>query len=599
VQEIHSQRHAYKMGVIGNCAYTAHIDTHTNVCWLCWPQFDSSFIFGSLLDDEKGGTFVVEPADGNFSSEQKYIENTNLLSTQFTFGDNSYRVIDFAPRFRQHERYYKPLMLVRKIERLSGSPLIRVRCEPVADYGSRKSFPSMGSNHIRFHQFDDELRLTTNVPLTFILQQKSFLLSEPLYLVLTYGTPLEENLEHTCEDFLNKTIHYWRQWVKSTYISNFYQENIIRSALALKLHQFEQTGAIIASSTTSLPEENDAGRNWDYRYCWLRDSYYTLSAFNHIGHFEELENFFHFIANVTVHHENQLQPLYSVVGNADLEEKILPLKGYLGNSPVRIGNAAYKQNQFDVFGQVLVALEPLYTDHRFIDRERSESIKIIRRLLQMIDKTMEEPDAGPWEYRKKNKQHAYTSLFRWAGCSAALKIFRHHHGDQQSIDYAERLIRRSSEMIELCYNPEKNAYAEAIGMNALDASTLQLITLGYLDPNSEKAKRHLCALEIELKTSEGLFYRYRHRDDISVPRTQFLICSFWYVEALTIMGRMDEAIALFEKLFSFTNHLGLLSEDVDVSTGSQWGNFPQTYSHVGQINAAYRIAKKIDRPNFF
>jgi len=565
---------------------------------MCWPRFDSSFIFGSLLDDEKGGTFLVEPGSENFSTTQTYLENTNILSTEFTMHDGKFRVIDFAPRFRQYERYYKPLMLVRKIERISGSPIIRVKCDPVSEYGMRKSFPTMGSNHLQFPNFDDELRLTTNIPLFFILEQKSFLLSEPLYLVLTYGTPLEENLPYTCEDFLNKTKQYWRQWVKSTYISNFFQENIIRSALILKLHQYEQTGAIIASSTTSLPEAPGSGRNWDYRYCWLRDTYYTLSAFNHIGHFEELENFFHYIANVTTHNKNTLQPLYSIIGDWNLEEKILPLKGYLNNTPVRVGNAAFHQHQHDVYGQVLVSLQPLYTDARFNDRERAESIKLIKHLLKLIEVTMEEPDAGPWEYRGAPRQHTYSSLFRWAGCCAALKIFRHHGENNDSINYAEQLTQRASQMVERSYDHNIGVYTEAIGTDELDASTLQLITLGYLDPNSEKAKRHVAALERGLISADGLITRYRHKDDFGLPETDFLICSFWYVEVLTMMNRLDEAIKLFERLLQYTNHLGLLSEDVNAADGSQWGNFPQTYSHVGQINSAYRIARKIDRPNF-
>jgi len=565
---------------------------------MCWPRFDSSFIFGSLLDDEKGGTFLVEPGSENFSTTQTYLENTNILSTEFTMQDGKFRVIDFAPRFRQYERYYKPLMLVRKIERISGSPIIRVKCDPVSEYGMRKSFPTMGSNHLQFPNFDDELRLTTNIPLFFILEQKSFLLSEPLYLVLTYGTPLEENLPYTCEDFLNKTKQYWRQWVKSTYISNFFQENIIRSALILKLHQYEQTGAIIASSTTSLPEAPGSGRNWDYRYCWLRDTYYTLSAFNHIGHFEELENFFHYIANVTTHNKNTLQPLYSIIGDWNLEEKILPLKGYLNNTPVRVGNAAFHQHQHDVYGQVLVSLQPLYTDARFNDRERAESIKLIKHLLKLIEVTMEEPDAGPWEYRGAPRQHTYSSLFRWAGCCAALKIFRHHGENNDSINYAEQLTQRASQMVERSYDHNIGVYTEAIGTDELDASTLQLITLGYLDPNSEKAKRHVAALERGLISADGLITRYRHKDDFGLPETDFLICSFWYVEVLTMMNRLDEAIKLFERLLQYTNHLGLLSEDVNAADGSQWGNFPQTYSHVGQINSAYRIARKIDRPNF-
>ncbi len=590
--------HKYNSGIVGNCAFIAHVDTKANVSWLCLPQYDSSFVFGSMLDKEKGGDFSIQPSDNNYSNKQYYIENTNVLCTEFHSAEGSFRVIDFAPRFKQYERYYKPLMLIRKIELISGSPLVKVKCTPTLNYGSSFATSHIGSNHLQYEGYPDQLRLTTNISLSFLKREESFLLNENKFLVLTYGIPLEADMVYTCEDFLHKTINYWQLWVKSSYFTSLYQEQLIRSALVLKIHQFEQTGAIIASSTTSLPESPDRGRNWDYRYCWLRDSFYTLSAFNRIGHFEELENYFHFIANLTFHHRKRLQPLYSIDGIAKLSEKELPLKGYLGNQPVRIGNAAFSQRQNDVYGQVLVSLLPLYTDKRFIDRERGESIKSIRNLLNMIEQTMEEDDAGLWEFRNSMRLHGYTFLFHWAGCSAAIKIFEQTQHENGLKEIALKLKYRAAAMLEKCYNPNLMVYAASAGGTDLDASLLQLITLGYLDPKSEKAKNHLTAMEQKLKLENGLFHRYIHADDFGKPESAFLICSFWYVEALTVMGRVDEAVETFEQLLQYTNHLGLLSEDICPADGSQWGNFPQTYSHVGLINAVYRIANHIDKPVF-
>ena len=590
-------KHIYNSGVIGNCAYIAHVDVNTNVNWMCWPRFDDSFIFGSLLDEEKGGNFSLLPPDENYTSNQYYIENTNVLCTEISYDEGTYRITDFAPRFYQYERYYKPLMLIRKIEALEGTPRVKATCKPVAAYGTKGLQRIQGSNHLSFFGLEDELRLTSNVSFSYLLEYEPFVINETKYLVLTYGAPLEAPLETTTEAFLGKTITYWQKWVKNTSISNFYQTQVIRSALVLKIHQYEDTGAIIASSTTSLPESPGSGRNWDYRFCWLRDTYYTLNAFNNIAHFEELEKYFHYIANITVKNKDRFQPLYTLSGQKDIVEKTLKLNGYLGNEPVRIGNQAYEHVQNDVYGQVLVTLLPLYTDKRFILSERTESRQMIMDILGRIEKTMDEPDAGLWEFRNLSQHHCYTFLFHWAGSSAALNI-ANVLSDKSMAKKAGALKSLAAEKIEACYDPERGVYTQAINTKNLDASTLQLILMNYLDPTSDRAKSHLANLEKDLKSSDGLFYRYRHQDDFGEPETTFLICAFWYVEALAAVGRIEDAVKAFKSLVNYGNHLGLLSEDVDAETGSQWGNFPQTYSHVGLVNTAYRISKKLDQPNF-
>jgi GH15 family glucan-1,4-alpha-glucosidase len=594
------KQNTYNSGVIGNCAYIAHISKTGNVNWLCWPQFDSSFVFGSLIDDEKGGHFSISPLNEEFSSDQYYIENTNILCTEIHSARGSYRITDFAPRFPLFDRTHRPLMMIRKIERISGHPKIVVRCKPAYEYGQADVRSHHGSNHIRFSGLPDELRLTANIPLNFIEKEIAFQLFETKYLVLTYGTPLEAPLEETCETFLHKTIMYWRNWIKACRTPILYQDACIRSALILKIHQYEQTGAIIAASTTSLPEYPGTGRTWDYRFCWMRDAYYTLTAFSNIGHFEELEGYFQFIANISHPSEEaqRLQPLYSINGESKLVEIEHNLKGYLGNQPVRTGNDAYTHIQNDVYGQVLVSLLPLYIDKRFIGAERSNSIFSVQNLLSMIEATMNEPDAGLWEFREQRQLHGYTYLFHWAGSCAAGKMLRHLGAEAKWIDRADRLARESAAMLEKCYDPEMEVYTQAIGSKQLDASMLQLITMGYLDDDKEKALKHLRGLERELKQSEATFYRYKHSDDFGKPETSFVICSYWFIEALARLGLVDEARQNFEKLLSFRNHLGLLSEHVNPVDGSQWGNFPQTYSHVGLLNAAFQISRTLNKPNF-
>ena len=590
-------KHTYDYGIVGNCTFLAHVGIDTNVAWLCWPRFDSSFVFGGLLDEEKGGEFSVRSPSESFSSEQYYLENTNVLCTEIEDENGKFRVTDFAPRFFQYDRYFKPLMLVRKIEPLSGTPRVKVTCEPMGDYGNFKPTKNQASNHIKFLGLDSEIRLTTNISLTYMMENQYFVLNDTRYLVLTYGAPLEAPVESTCESFLQKTVSYWRHWVKSTSIKQFHQKEVIRSALVLKIHQYEDTGGIIAAATTGLPEAPGSGRNWDYRYCWLRDTYYTLTAFNNIGHFEELERYFSYIANIPATEGERFQPLYSVSGGMELIETELALQGYRGNQPVRKGNQAYEHIQNDVYGQVLLSLLPLYVDQRFNKDERAGSYQLASQVLARIDKFIEEPDAGLWEFRDKSQRHCYTYLFHWAGSLAAVKI-ADFLDDDTLRGKAVKLLQSAAHHIEQCHDDSRGVYTQAIETKNLDASTLQLIMMNYLNHDSDKAKQHLSNLEKELKSKDGLFYRYMHEDDFGVPETTFLICAFWYVEALACVGRVSEAIDAFENILQYSNHLGLLSEDVDSETGSQWGNFPQAYSHVGLVNAAYRIATKLDMPSF-
>lgn len=590
-------RHTYDYGLIGNCSFQAHIHKDTNIAWMCWPRFDSSFIFGGMLDEEKGGEFSVKPSGQILDSHQYYLENTNILCTEITTENGKYRVTDYAPRFFQFDRYYKPLMMIRKVEPLEGHPGILINCKPVGDYGKLHPEQYEASNHIEYLGLEKELRLTTNFSISYVVEHSSIVLNETKFMVLTYGAPLEAPLESTCEAFLDKTKRYWQGWVKNLSVSHFHQAEINRSALVLKIHQYEDTGAIVAAGTMSLPESPESGRNWDYRYCWMRDTYYTLAAFNNIGHFEELESYFNYIINISVKASDRYQPLYGITGREKLIEDVLDLAGYRGNKPVRVGNQAYTHIQNDVYGQILLALLPLFVDRRFINRERSDSLSLVLDVLKKIDILMDEPDAGLWEFRTLSQYHSYTYLFHWAGAHAARKIGK-AFGNDQLIRLADKLIRQASEKIEACYDSNRQVYTQAIGSSNLDASNLQLILMNYVDPSSEKARRHLEEMEKELRSREGLFYRYKHKDDFGAPETTFLICAFWYVEALACVGRMDEAIESFENLIGYGNHLGLLSEDVDATSGSMWGNFPQAYSHVGLVNAAYRISKKLDVPNF-
>ncbi len=578
--------------LVGNCSYQALIDDRGCVNWLCWPRFDSSFVFGSLLDSKLGGAFSVQPREAEFESAQAYIPNTNILRTEFKAESGSFELVDFAPRYKQFERSFKPNMLVRRLRPLAGRPSVRVCCRPVYDYGERQLESYVGSNHVQWQVPGGPIRLTTNIPLAYLLDERPFLLEHEAYLALTWGNPLEAALEESCETFLARTKRYWETWVKHTNLPGIFQREVIRAALALKLHQFEDTGAITAASTTSIPEHDGSGRNWDYRFCWLRDTYFTLHAMRRLGHFEEMEQFVSFAQNLAEGVDN-LQPVYSISGASRLSERTLDhLAGYKDNNkPVRCGNAAYLQIQNDVYGEIIAAMSPQFLDVRFAARNHLHAVGLVHRLLERINTTMELPDAGIWEYRAEPAVHTFPLLFHWAGASLAARIAQ-AISDPTLEAKASGLAERAHKIIEAqCYRPALGFYAESTdpaNCNA-DASLFMMVNLGYLKPSDPRAERHVRELYKRLSVDRYLMRRYTHFDGIGETQSTFTVCGFWAAEALARLGYPEEAIEACEQLIGHSNHVGLFSEDIDPKTGEQWGNFPQTYSHVGLINAAFAI----------
>lgn len=586
------------MGIIGNCSYLAYINTSADISWMCWPGFDSPPVLFSLMDKERGGSFSITPSKKHVS-KQYYIRNTNILVTEFHAEDGVFKVIDFAPRFELFNRTHRPISVFRKIQRLEGNPLIKVSCHPKAFPSGETITPVIGSNHINYKTSDLDLRLTTDISKHRIIDNTSFALTQDHYLAFTWGgNHLEAPLEETYEDFYNKTVHYWISWIRKTNLPSIYQEEIIRSALILKMHQDEDSGAIIASGTTSLPEYPSSGRTWDYRFCWIRDSYFTLSALYSLGHFSEIEKYSHFIQNIALQETQTIHPVYKINSKAPTPEIEFPnLDGYLGEKPVRLGNAAYHQVQNDSYGQILLSLLPLYVDQRVHHYNSKPSKKLIHKLLSLIETNLGKTDAGIWEYRNQSYTNCSTALFQWAGAMAAKKIAIKLE-DSELESHADKVILGARSVIESCYSPDKKYYQMAKEADVFDASLFLLSCLNYLSPNTEKLRDHTEALKKHLDAGDGLFYRYRHLDDFGETHAAFLVCSFWFIEALCNFGKHEEAKAYLDKVLKHSNHLGIFSEDVDPKNGNQWGNFGQTYSHVGLINAAFKIAQAQNRQLF-
>ena len=471
-----------------------------------------------------------------------------------------------------------------------------MRCRPTYEYGLAQIGSWRASNHIEYSGFPTPVRLTTNVPLTYVEDERPFLVDDDQHLVLTWGEPLEAGLEETAERFLERTLDYWRRWVKGTRVPRDYQSEVIRSALALKLHQYEDTGALLAATTTSLPEHPGSGRTWDYRFCWLRDAYFTLNAFERLGHSEEMERFLEYLRNIAEEGEGVLQPAYRINGAADAAERELDhLSGYNGDGPVRIGNQAFEHVQNDVYGEMVLAVSRLFLDTRFVgDVPPQTAVGIVQDLLDQMEARLEEPDAGLWEFRERSRLHCFSVLMHWAGARRAVEVAE-ALGVEALAARARDLERRAGELLDAkCWNDEIGALTQVAGGSELDAALLLAVHLGYLAPDDPRATSHVDAIRERLAVDGGLLRRYSSPDDFGMPHAAFTVCTFWLVEALAILERTDEARELFHYLLSLDNGLGLYSEDILPDTLEQSGNFPQTYSHVGLINAAFRLSRRWD-----
>lgn len=579
------------LGIVGNCQYSALIDRQATVVWMCWPRFDSSFVFGRLLDSERGGEFSVRPAGEDTMGEQEYLVNTNILRTVFHTAKGDFEVIDFAPRFRLDGRYCRPNALVRIIRPLSGEPLVRVVCRPTYDYGRRVFKPTLHSDKLIYELDDQVITLNTDVSLNTIEEERPFLLSKTHYLLLNMDFAPIDEVAAVCERYFQQTRDYWQTWVKHCHLPANYQREVIRSALVLKLHQFEDTGAVTAATTTSLPEAAGTDRCWDYRYCWPRDAHFALTAFRRLGHFEELEGFVNYLRTISEVSQERIQPVYGLSGEANLKEEILPhLSGYQGKHIVRIGNQAFEHIQNDVYGELILAIAPLFLDARFSANATPPPQMMLQNLLQKIDSHLYAEDAGLWEFRDRPSVHTFTMLMHWAGSRRAIQIAE-ICGLTAEHRLAVRLEAEARQFIEAhCWNEQLGAYTQAKDSSDLDASMLLLVNLGFISPNDPRAARHVRTLTEGLALQNLLIRRYAHVDDFGRTDNAFTICSFWLAEAYARIGEKDLARQLFNRLLNCANHLGLYSEDINAATLEQWGNFPQVYSHVGLIHAAFLLS---------
>lgn len=577
-----------ELALVGNCQFAAHVADDGRVPWCCLPRLDSEPVFGALLDAQRGGSFDAGAADGR-RGRAAYVPNTNVLQTEFVAEGGRFRLTDFAPRFEQHGRFFRPTMLVRMLEPLEGTPRVRVACDPRLGWSGARPRVQAGSNHIEWEGFAARLRLTTDVPLAR-LDGRPFALTGRRHLVLTWGAPVEEPLAPLAARFLESTVAYWRRWVKHCNVPPEWQREVIRSALCLKLHCHEDTGAIVAATTTSLPEAPGTGRTWDYRHCWLRDAYYVLDALRLLGQFEEREAYLHWLLDVASGAPGlELAPVYRLDGTREMEERLVEgWAGYAGHGPVRTGNAAALHLQHDVYGEAALALAPIFLDERFAEDQTEPVLDLLLRLARRAAEVAGTPDTGIWEIRAAARPQTFSTLMCWAAADRAARVARRFRpGEAERLEAAARVLH--AQVLSQAWSPELDSFVADHGGRHLDAALLQMVPLRFLPRDDRRLHATVDAVRRGL-SRDGWLLRYAVDDGLGQPQTAFVLCSFWLAEALALLGRGDEAHEVMSRTLGAASPLGLLAEDFDPVTHRAWGNFPQAYSHVGLIHAAFRAS---------
>lgn len=585
------------LALIGNCTVGALVDARAKIVWACFPRFDGDPVFCSLLrDSDDYGFSAVELADCE-RIEQHYQENTAILLTRlYDCHGGGIEVTDFAPRFGQYGRMFRPMMLVRRIRRLCGSPRLTLRVRPACNDGAARPEVTWGSNHIRYVAQGLSLRLTTDASLTAILQETPFFLEDTVTLLLGADETVHEAANEVGRRFLVETTEYWSEWVRFLGIPFEWQEAVIRAAITLKLNAYDDTGAIIAAMTTSIPEAAGSGRNWDYRYCWVRDGYFVVNALNRLGATRTMERYLGYIVNVAASAGGGvLQPVYGIDGRAGLDEREVPaLAGYRGMGPVRIGNLAYRQVQHDVYGSVILAATHIFFDQRLTRRGDEALFRRLEALGEQARRCYDQPDAGLWELRGSARVHTFSSVMCWAACDRLGRIAARLGLAERAAYWSDHATQMHATISQRAWNKKRGAFVSTFDGAAMDASLLLLAEVGFLDAADPRFAATVGAVEEDLRHGDYIF-RYIEKDDFGEPENAFLVCTFWYVNALAALDRRDEARVLFEKLLAGRNRHGLLAEHIDPRSGEQWGNFVQTYSMVGLINAAIRLSVRWDQ----
>ncbi len=592
----------YHIGIIGNGRTCALIDAHSRIIFCCLPAFDSGTVFASLLDEEIGGSFSVEMVDGEVTG-QTYQKDTNILVTSFEGQDGAFNLIDFMPRYTSDGRVGATddvgPDIVRKIEWLRGKPRLKVHFDPKLEYArGSTNIVCEGSRIKATTRWDEEngevyesIYLWSDIDHESIQSASEVTLTGDQFLFLSYHDKVQVPDMALVDLMHQRTRAYWMLWTARTSLPTQYREQVRRSALVLKLLQFSPTGAVLAAATTSLPETIGEERNWDYRFCWLRDASMTVNVLTKIGHPSMATRFIDWMMQTVPTKDDSLQIMYGLRGERQLTEQTLDhLSGYHGSKPVRIGNAAYSQKQHDIFGVVMdVMYQDLTMRHRTpeaLDRIWTQARSIVRN----VGQEWTDPDRGIWEIRGEKRHFVFSKVLCWVAIDRAIKIAELLDKNEWADAHRPLLEDMHERICRNGWNEEKGAFVQSYGSHDLDASNLLMAEYGFIEPTDprfiatvEKSLKELCV--------DGLMYRYRNQDDFGEPQSAFTVCSFWMVKALASVNRLDEAHSLFNSLVEAANGHGLYGEDLDFKTRRHLGNFPQAYSHLALIDCALELSK--------
>ena len=582
-------------GIIGNCRSAALISKEGSIDWCCLPQFDSTSIFAKLLDEQKGGSFEVHPI-GDYNIEQEYYRSTAILITRFTEGENVFELHDFMPRHHKMNGKYKAQPeIIRYVKYVSGSPRFTVKYDPKLEYGLGETEHFVKEHFVASltHQEKyDTLFLYTSFDKQGILDGKEITLKEDGYFLICYN---EKILRPTTEKMgleLERTKVYWLDWSAKTPDYQKFKDEIIRSAITLKMLTYDKTGAVLAAATTSLPETIGEVRNWDYRFCWIRDASMVIKVVSELGHKNSAKRYLQFIIDLMPDKDEKLQIMYGINKEKMLTEISLDhLDGYKGSKPVRVGNAAYMQKQNDIYG---ILMDVIYEQLKNFsnDIENVEELwNITKGIVWIVGKHWEEPDKGIWEFRGEDKHFTFSKVLCWVALDRAIKV-ANMFGKTRKLERWTALEQKIKDDIhENAWNNDINAFVQSYGSRHLDASVLLMEPYGFIHPRDPKYVSTVKAIEEGL-SNDGLLYRYKNEDDFGLPSSSFTICTFWFINALFKIGEEEKALERFEQLLSYSNHLGLFSEDIDFKTKRLLGNFPQAYSHLALIECAINFSTK-------
>lgn len=581
-------------GVVGNCRTAALISDRGDIEWLCLPEFDSPSIFAALLDREKGGSFGFGVSD-EYSTEQSYIPHTNILSTRFVSDDAEFVVLDFMPYYRScGEAHYQPAEIYRYIHPVKGTPRLRIRYAPAPDYARGEAVRRVTPEYIESygsHSEGDRQYLYSSLPLRAIDRGEEFDLVRDEFLLLSYNEKIipvdleREKLEYC------RTLVYWLNWSNRTKKYTRYNDVIERSMLTLKLMS-HYNGAELAALTTSLPEAVGDVRNWDYRFCWLRDASMSIETLFKTGHSGVARRFMRFIQSTFTAQHQSFQIMYGIRGERQLTEVILDhLSGYRGSKPVRVGNDAFHQRQNDSFGYLM---DLIYQYYRLMPGsldEIEDMWELVKNIAATVIGHWDKPDKGIWEIRGRERHFVSSKVMCWVALDRAARIAA-MLGKHDRMEFWQRqaaTIKR--DVMAQGWKESMQSFSQAYDNNALDASLLLMEPYGFIGADDPHYRKTVQAIKRTLMY-KGLVYRYNNEDDFGVPSSAFTICTFWLIRALFVIGERDEAHRLFDEVLRYTNHLGLMSEDLDFDTKEMLGNFPQAYSHLSLVNTAILFAEE-------